>query len=236
MKRFLIFPLLASLLLISCQEILFHEEESTRELLLKDFHAVKFHGIYNIVFIQDSTNRLVITGKNDISSIEADVKDDTLFIDDHKKMSLNPSKNTLVLHFSNLDFMMFYDPVNVSNSDTIKADQFNVVAVGEIAEIRLVFRCNYFLAVNNSNTLGYLHFAGNAESCWIWNRYGSCMYADSLNCKEATVYNESVGDVSVNASDYLDVFIRGPGNVYYHGNPVITIGEKRGKGKLIRLD
>ena len=236
MKSFLIYLVLASFLIISCKEIFYNEEESTRELLLQDFRAMKISGICNMVLIQDSTNRLVITGKNDISSIDALVRDDTLIIDAHKKISFNPNKNTLVLHFSNLEYMMFYDPVNLSNTDTIKADQFNLVAVGEIAEVRLVFKCNHFLVVNNSNTLGYFHFIGKAESCWIWNRYGSCMYADSLLCKDAVIYNESIGDVNINASDNIEASIRGPGNIYYYGTPVIKIVEKRGDGKLIRLD
>ena len=236
MKSFIIYLVLTSFLIISCQKIFFNEDESTRELSFEDFHAVKISGIYNIVLIQDSTNRLVITGKNDIHSIDALIKDDTLIIDDHKKLSFNPSKNTLALHFSNLEYVICYDPVNVSNTDTIKADKFFFVAVGEIAEVRLVFECNNFLVVNNSNTLGYLHFIGKAESCWIWNRYGSCMYADSLLCKDAVIYNESIGDVNVNASDNILAFIRGPGNIYYYGTPVINIAENRGDGKIIRLD
>jgi len=236
MKKILIYIVLASVLIISCKEILFTEEESTREISLVDFHAVKFSGIYNIVLIQDSTNRLVITGRNDINSIDAIIKEDTLIIDDHKKISFNPNKNTLVLHFSNLEHIRCYGPVNLSNTDTIKADRFIFYALGEIAEVRLVFKCNYFLAVNDANTLGYLHFIGKTDRCWIWNRYGSCMYADSLRCRDAVIYNESVGDVSINATDNIEAFIRGPGNIYYHGNPVIKIGEKRGAGKIISLD
>jgi hypothetical protein len=236
MKSFFVYIILATFLIISCQKILFKEDESTREILLKDFHALKISGIYNFVLIQDSTNRLVITGKNDIHFIDALIKDDTLIIDDHKKLSFNPNKNTLVLHFSNLKYIDSSDPINLSNRDTIKADQFILIAEGEIAEVRLVFKCNFFLTTNNSNTLGYLHFIGKAESCWIWNRYGSCMYADSLLCKDAAIYNDSVGDVNINASDNIEAFIRGPGNICYYGNPVINLVEKRGTGKIIHLD
>ena len=236
MKRFLICIVLASVLIISCKEILFTGEESSREISLDDFHAVKFLGIYNIVLIQDSTNRLVIKGNNNINSIDALVNEDTLVINDHKKRSFNPNKNSLYLHFSNLQHIACYDPVNLSNTDTIKADQLTLYALGEIAEVRLVFRCNYFIAVNDANTLGYLHFIGKTQRCWIWDRYGSTMFADSLLCREAVVYNESVGDVRINASDNIDAFIRGPGNIYYHGNPIIKIGEKRGTGRIIRLD
>jgi ABC-type taurine transport system substrate-binding protein len=62
------------------------------------------------------------------------------------------------------------------------------------------------------------------------------MYADSLHCKNAAIYNESVGVVNINASDNIDAFIRGPGNIGYYGTPVINIVEKRGTGKIIRLD
>jgi hypothetical protein len=236
MKSFYIYLILVSVLIISCQKLLFNDDESTREIILKDFHAVKISGIYNFVLIQDSANRLVITGKNDINSIDAIIKNDTLIIDDHKKISFNPNKNALTLHFSNLTYIDSYDPINLSNKDTIHADQFSLVAEGEIAEVRLVFKCNHFYAVDNSNTLGYLHFIGKTETCWIWNRYGSSMYADSLRCKDAAIYNEYVGVVNINASDNIDAFIRGPGNIGYYGTPVINIIEKRGTGKIIRLD
>jgi len=235
MKSFYIYLILVSVLIISCKKILFNQDESTREIQLENFHALKISGIYNFVLVQDSTNRLVITGKNDIHSIDALIKNDTLIIDDHKKLSFNPNRNTLVLHFSNIKYLDSSDPINLSNRDTIKADQFIFIAGGEIAEVRIVFKCNFFLATNNANTLGYLHFIGKAERCWIWNRYGSCMYADSLHCKDAVIYNESVGDVNINASDNIEAFIRGPGNIGYYGNPVINLAEKRGTGKMIRL-
>ena len=236
MKSILIYLVFASFFIISCQKIFFNEDESTRELFFEDFHAVKISGIYNIVLIQDSANRLVITGKNDINSIDAVINDDTLIIDDHKKMSFNPGKNTLALHFSNLEYMVSYDPVNVSNTDTIKADQFLYAAIGEIAEVRLVVDCNYFLVVNSANTLGYFYFNGKANNCTFFNRYGCSIFADSLSCKNAEIVNESVGDVYINASENIKAFIWGPGNIYYYGTPVIEIAEKRGDGKIIRLD
>jgi hypothetical protein len=236
MKSYSFCLILVSVLLISCQKILFTENAGTREIIFRDFHAVKISGIYNFILIQDSTNRLKIEGKNDINSIDALIKNDTLIIDDHKNISFNPNKNTLTLHFSNLKFIDSFDPINLSNTGIIQADQFTLVAEGEIAEVRLVIKCNNFFALNNSNTLGYFHFIGETESCWIWNRYGSSMYADSLRCKNASIYNESIGDVHINASEFIDAFIRGPGNIGYYGSPVINIVEKRSTGKIMRLD
>lgn len=236
MKSFLTFLLLSTLLISACQKIFFNDDESTRELPLQDFHAVKISGIYNLLLIQDSTNRLVITGKNRINFIEADIIDDTLIIDDHKKTTFNPARNTLTLHFSNLKCMIFNDPVTLSNRDTIRADKFTLVAIGEIAEVRLLIKCNYLMALNSANTLGNFYFRGKAETGWFWNRYGSNMFADSLQCKDVVVYNESIGDVKVNASDNLLAFIRGHGNIYYIGSPVIKVSEQKGDGKIIPLD
>lgn len=236
MKIISICFVVTSLLIISCQKIFFNEDEKTREYVFKDFHAVKISGIYNIILTQDSTDRLVITGKNDINSIDAMVKNDTLIIKDHKRMSLNPEMNTLTLHFSNLKYMVTYDPVYVSNTDTIKADRFLYDAIGEIAEVRLVVDCNSFNVSNSANTLGYLYFYGKANDCEFFNRYGCSIFAGSLKCKSANIISESVGDVHINASENISVRIWGPGNIYYHGTPVIDIIEKRGDGRLIRVD
>lgn len=219
----------------SCHKILFNDEERTREIRLENFHAVKFSGIYNIILIQDSTNRLVITGKKDVNSISAIVKNDTLIIDDHKNMSFNPNKNTLALHFKNLQFMVTYNPVNVSNTGTLKGDYFEYNALGEISEVSLTVDCNNFTLVNSANTLGYFYLNGIADYCTIFNRYGSAVFADNLLCRNAEIINESIGDVHINASETIKAYIWGPGNICYYGKPAIEIIEKRGDGRLIRL-
>jgi hypothetical protein len=134
--------------------MLFNEDESTRELLFESFNSIKVSGIYNIVLIQDSTNRLVISGRNDIKSIDVVIDNDTLVIDDHKKMPFNPNRNTLAIHFTDLSYMVTYDPVNVSNEDTLKADQFIYYGIGEITEAKLVVDCNNLVVFNSANTLG----------------------------------------------------------------------------------
>ncbi|MCU0472383.1 MAG: DUF2807 domain-containing protein [Bacteroidales bacterium] len=236
MKYLLTYLLIASSFFVSCQKIFFNEDERTWEILLEDFHAVKIKGIYNIILTQDSTNRLVITGKNNINSISAVIKDDTLIINDHRGMSLNPDMNTLALHFSSLEYMVTYDPANVSNTDTIKADRFAYDAIGEIAEVRLVVDCNSIVVFNSANTLGYLYFYGKANNSTFCNRYGCCIFAGNLICKNAEIINESVGDVYINASENIKAYIWGPGNIYYHGSPAIEIAEKRGDGKVVRID
>jgi len=236
MKKFLIYLVTILLTIVSCQKILFDDDIRTNEIILEDFSAVEVYGIYNIVLVQDTTNRLVVTGSNDVNSVDALIKNDTLIIDNHKKVSFNAEKNRLVLHFTNLYHIATHDPVNISNRDTIKAGRFVYHGVGEITEAELVIDCNQLIVANSANTLGNFYFTGKASYCLLWNRYGSCMYADDLTCKDADIYTESVGPVNINASDHIRAFIRGPGNIYYYGYPLIDIEEKTGEGEIIKIN
>ncbi len=235
MKKPLIY-IVFLLLNVSCQKLLFNDAEGTREITLKDFHAVYVTGIYDLILIQDSTDKLVISGNRDINSITAEVINDTLYINDHKKMSVNPKKNTLTLHFSNIEHLATNDPVNISNTDTIRTDRFIYEGIGEIAEAKLVVDCTYFLAVNSANTLGYFHISGLAETAVFFNRYGGSMFAENLKCRNVEAINGSVGDIYLSASDNLTASIRGPGNIYYHGKPLIKISERTGTGNIVPLD
>jgi hypothetical protein len=235
MKNFLIYLVLSSFILTSCQKILFNEDETTREIILEDFKTVKIHGIFNIVLIQDSLNKVVITGKNNINSIDAWLQNDELIIDDPSKMSFNSDKNRLELHFSNLETLVTFNPVSVSNTDTLRADLFIYDAVVEVAEVNLVVDCN-ILVVGSANTIGNFRLSGKADYCYLYCRYGCNFFAGRLSCRYVEIYNESVGDVYIGACENIKAFIRSPGNIYYYGTPDIEIAEKRGDGRIISLN
>lgn len=233
MKYILKFILICTVMFASCQKILFRGEESSREILLKDFHNIDISGIYDIVFVQDSSNKLIIRGKNDINSIGTLVSNDTLLIDDHKKMSLNPARNMLEIHFRDVNYIITRDPVNISNRDTIHAELFQYCAVGEISETSLVLDCNYLVLATTSNSLGYFHLSGSSDYCDLSARYGCSIFAEHLLCENADILNESVGDIHTNASVKLRVWLKGPGNIFCHSEPETEIVEQSGKGRMI---
>ena len=236
MKSILIYISLVSVILVSCQKIFFNSEEETREIPLGYFHAVKISGIYNVVLTQDYENKLVITGKNDINSIDAMVIDDTLIIENHKNLPLNTEKNNLTLHLSSLEYLVTYDPVNISNTDTLKGDRILYEAIGEISEVNMTVDCDLLVLVNSANTLGTFYLYGKAATCSFFNRYGCTIFAAGLSCRYAEITNESVGDVHINASENIRAYIWGPGNIYYYGIPVIEVAEQKGKGTIIKLN
>lgn len=233
MKRTGLFILLF-VIASSCSRLFFNDENEVIERNIDpSFSVVDITGIYNLVLIQDSANKLIVSGSNDADLITCLVINDTLKIDDGKKISFNTERNSLELHFTNIAHLITRDPVNLSNVDTIRMNNFRLWAIGEISEVNLTIEVNLFEMANSANTLGHLYFNGEADYAYFFNRYGSSIFADSLKCSTAVVINESLGDVYVNARDKIQAYIWGPGKIYYYGNPEIVIEEKKGKGELV---
>lgn len=223
------------MIMCSCQKILFDDNEGTRTLLTGGFSSARIKGICNLVLVQDSTERIVVSGSNNIDAVKAAVINDTLVIDDGRGFSLNTKKNTIEIHFRTLEHLVTFDPVNLSNEGTLKGDRFSWDGIGEIAEASLLLDHNLVIICNSANTLGSIKLSGKVETLVIFNRYGGNVQADRLVCRNADITNESAGDVYVNASDQLVAYIWGPGNIYYHGDPVTSVREVKGTGQLIRI-
>lgn len=222
------------ILLASCQKLFFNDDEETHVITTGPFSAVIVNGIYNLILIQDSTDKLVITGSNNPGDINAEVKNDTLVIRDNRNFSLNPGRNTIEIHFRKLGYILTYDPVNITVEDTIRADRLSWDAIGEIAEGSLTIDCNLFILCNSGNTLGFITLRGRTDMLVVFNRYGGSVFASGLSCKHADITNESAGDVHVNASERLTAYIWGPGTIYYSSDPVIDIREVKGSGHVAR--
>jgi hypothetical protein len=208
-----------------------------KELSLDEYRYISIYGIYHLILKQDTIHRLTMEGTADvIADIEAQVISDTLVIRDaHKDLFRIEEKPTLYLQFSDLACLCTHNPAKVTNEDTLKLDHFYYYSIGEIGEASLTVECNYFGLDNSANTLGRFHIRGRTHIAKFFNRYGSSIYADSLVSQIVQVFNESIGDVYVNAAELLEIYIWGPGNIYYLGNPVIEIVENKNSGQVLKM-
>ncbi len=233
LKYLLMIPVIL-IMIVSCQEILFNDDPESREIMLENFSKIKVNGIFNITLIQDSLNKLVISGKHRISDIEADVNNDTLKID-QKSFSIEPERNSLELHFTTLQYLKTQHPVKLTVKDTIKADFFCYMAIGEIEEVYITIDCNYLIIFGGHNTLGNLFISGKCGYADLSARYGASLDAEGLICKRTEIYNSSAGDIRVNAAEEIKAYIVGTGNIYYRGKPAINLVENTGSGRMIQV-
>jgi hypothetical protein len=219
----------------SCGKIL-SEDEIIVKPDLENFSVARIEGIYNIVLVQDTINMVILSGNEHLNSISAMVINDTLNIRDHRNICLKPGRNDLEIHFRNLKYLITMDAVYVANTDTLRAETFYYDALGEISETDLLINCNYLYLCTSANTLGNIKLRGKAEYLSVFNRYGSSVIASDLQCREVYVTSQSIGNDYVNARDFLQVYLRGQGNIFYCGRPVTDIAERTGSGNLIRIN
>jgi hypothetical protein len=231
-----IFTVIAILLGISaCTEVLFSDEEQTKTFYPGSFNAVIVEGTCNLVLIQDSADMVIVRGTGRIDRIEVISVNDTLFIKDKTAFRTEPGRNTIELHLTGISYLATLHPVNLLSKGALKGDLLSVEGIGEIAEGRLYLDFNSVSFSNSANTLGNIRLIGKADYLSVFNRYGSNVFADSLRCRQADITNESAGDVFVSAHELLNAFILGTGNIYYIGEPVACLKERKGSGQMINI-
>jgi hypothetical protein len=228
------------LIFISCEGIFSKDKNEIirKDIALNRFNHIKIYGIYDVILIQDTVHKLTIEGAEDVvADIEAWVDNDTLIIRDmHKNLFRIEERPTLYLHFADITYLCTFNPAKVTNVDTLRLDWFYFYPIGEIGEAQLTVKCNFFGMDNSANTLGRFYIRGMTQTARFYNRYGSSIYADSLISRVVYVFNESVGAVYVNVGEELKVYVWGPGNIYYSGDPDVQIVERRNTGQVLKLN
>ncbi len=227
--------LLLVMLLNSCTKN--NNEAILKEQKLAHFDIAYVNAISDIVLVQDTGYSLIYKGSEEIyNDLSVNIIHDTLFITDTKKRLFKiDDRPTFYLHFENIRSLVTFKPAAISNKDTLKLNYFYVYSIGEIGEVELTVDCGTFGLDNSANTLGRYYIKGRADMVYMFNRYGCTLIADSLVCREARVINESIGDVYVHAEEILTVYLWATGNIYYIGDPMLQVVEKRNSGSLIKL-
>ena len=207
---------------------------------LTEFNNIRITDIFDLVLVQDSLNNIVLEGgKNLLPNVTTDIKNDTLIINNSTKCCWlrDYDKIKLYIHFTNIEHLVTYDPVSVISYDTVRSEHFEYYAIGEIGEADLILNCNYFRFDDSHNTLGHFKFRGKTDYSRFYINYGSSLYADSLISIKTDILYQTIGDIYVHVKEHLRVWIWGPGNVYYSGDPdLVETVEKRSTGTLIRAD
>jgi len=211
-----------------------------QEILLEDFKAIQVNDIFDIILIQDTIHKIVMEGsENLLPHVKTIIRNDTLLIENTLRCNWlrDYEKVTLSVHFQDLVHLVTHAPVNVVSHDTIRCDNLEYFAIGEIGEADLVLNCNYFRFDDSYSTLGLFKFRGKTVKSRFYVNYGSSVDAGDLISEKADIYLKTIGDVYINVTEHLSVWIWGPGNIFYSGNPgLVEIVEKRSSGKLIKVD
>jgi hypothetical protein len=238
--------LILSLLIISCEKGQLLDFAKRTGKTVTVFRPVE--DVFTKIYLNDDVN-LVITqgavyeiklegGENLLSGVETNIIDSTLTIRNKNTFNWLRSydyKITAYVTLPDLLDLRYEATSTVSNTDTLRGDSLFVVSTGGSGYINMLvdFNSTHF-SINNGSV--DMNISGKSGVNYIFsNGYGP-FHCSDLKTTFTYISNFSSNDCYINVDYLLEYKIKGLGNIYYKGDPVLVPVILSGEGKLIHLD
>lgn len=187
------------------------------------------------ILFGDDFQAEIEAGKNLLSLIETEVRDETLFIRNNNKCNWVRSYKVPVkvtLYCGQLESIIARGYGEIETLDTVRTDEFLVeqwLASG-IVKLRL----NTPSVFLKSNT-GPADFecSGTVDYLYAYNSSQGIFKLAEIQARKALIWNTGVGDIHVNVSDSLEMLIDRIGDIYFTGNPDYVEATITGSGEAI---
>lgn len=213
-------------------------EETKLEVPLESFNKLllREHIIYELV--QDSLNKLVITGgENLVKHIKYSVSDGLLELKNENRCNFFRSYKNKVkveIHFTDLINVHFEGTEPMTNLGTLKFNYLTFLIRDGAGPVNLNFDATVVMA---TITHGYGDFTFKGKVNYANFNVRSNGYCDAygLEVSDSLVaVNNSQGDMKINAHNTkLKAETDLDGNIYYKGVPTSIIFNQYGNGELI---
>jgi regulator of RNase E activity RraB len=235
---------LASFTISSCKKAedrrcyKFAGADAQKEILLENFHALDLGKKLEYVFINDSTNKVVLVGKeNLLNLVEIQNSNDTLYIDNHNKCDyfrkFKNNKIRVEIHYTELKYIYSEASEPLICLDTLKTETLQIEIRDGAGSSNFLVKVEN-ISIDAPHGWGDYLISGQAANAYIGIR--SNCFADVTNLKVTNYYyiaHESQGDLKVNPNNLvLYGYLKAGGNILYTGQFVGESMVKTGKGKI----
>ena len=226
--------------LYSCEKIILSDEgvDIDKVEVYEYFSKIAFYDIFEVELKTDSVFSVKLVSPEKFIeniSIQLDSGELTFYDKNFARWLPDYPRPRVTISFPRLDDQVLSrSPLKITTADTLRLERLKLVLLGQTGEYDLLMDVNYFQMVNSSDCFGYYYFRGKAKTAKIWPRGSSQVDASELITRNCNVYNNSIGDCFINASQKIEARLNTAGNVVYSGNPLeIIILEQSGSGRLI---
>lgn len=120
----------------------------------------------------------------------------------------------------------------ISSQDTLVCDTLDIWA-HQSGDVDLTLNAN--LIYTNQHTTGDITLKGNSAALSTWHAGEGYLYCEDLHVLNAFLHSKCSGNDYVRVQNDLVATIDWEGNIYYYGNPTVTL-KGSGIGKLIKQD
>jgi len=202
-----------------------------------DFHYVFVDDRTHLRLLPDPANRVEVSaGKNLLPQILTTVRNDTLFIENKNRFNfLRNFRDSIIvtLHSDHLQGMEYRGAGSVVSLGKMTVPKFSLHCSNGSGTLSLDMNSDSLFFYFNAGPAD-LTLSGNTHYLYLFGAGQGFLRASACKATNAQADCRSSGDFYVNAQSELLVDIAAAGNVYYYGNPSLTV-KNRGKGKLIAL-
>jgi len=199
-------------------------KEITIEQVLTEFDSLYVNSVFNVELIQDTINKISITGNEAfVNSTTFNIENNILILDNkHKCKFAKPKKNTVsvTIHVNEISAIYLNSSSKIFSNNTLtNSNEIGLIAKSKYNEADLIVNARVFYFWNNHLNGGKINVKGNVEIVKLWNTSLASINATKLKAISALVRNNSKGDCWVNVTKSIDCEITSTGNVFCKGNP-----------------
>ena len=222
----------------SCFKSIGKATEKTIELTSFDKLFLKEHIEY--ILIQDSTDKLVITGgKNLVNFIHWSIDDNqVLYLENDNKCNFLRKLDQIItceIHFTSLYNIQFEGTEAMKSIDTLISPYFTLLIRDGAGSVNLTLKS---IAINADISHGWGDYtlSGKTDFARIAARSNGFCDVQNLKIKDSVfVSSESVGKIKVSANGIpLRGEIKSFGDIWYYGTPTVISVKESSTGKLIK--
>lgn len=210
-------------------------QEVTRTIELAEFHTLEVNDIFDILLVQDSVNRAVVTcGQNNIDAIRMTIDQGVLALSQRTVMNWTSSyRHTLVeLHFNGLSSVVMNSSAKIESSDTIRSPEFSVTDNTLLGELDLLVSCNLFRMTVPNENWGIYRVRGKALKS-VFSLTGSAHFqTKELVTDSCDFFHSGLGDCFINARRIIKGTITRSGRVYYKNYPMLSVQIENKEGRI----
>lgn len=215
----------------------FAGKDTEKEISLTEFDKMKLFQKIEYVLIQDSLNKVVLKGgENLLNLIKVEIADGCLTMENNNKCAFLRSYDRKVkaeIHFTQLSDLEYQGTDNLTNEGTLNLSWFLFKILSGSSTVKLNMNADVVYAY----TAGYSDFTFTGKANYSNLVINSNSYCDTYGFEvkdSITVINNSVGLVKINADQInLKAEIKKSGSVWYKGFPVIQTYNQYGTGELL---
>lgn len=207
----------------------------TREVVA--FTGITVYNGINVTLEKADRYEAVLDGwSNLLPKVELTVSSEgMLTIKDCNKFDIvrNPNnKTTIHLYYNGeVKTITSHGDGVVSNVDTLHTPSLLILCEDASGSIELTVKTSDISIGTNNRNVGDIVLKGLSAGLGITNWGNAPINARDLEVVNCDITHRGPGDFYVNVSSTLNVDIYSIGNVYYKGNPTLTVN-RRGKGNV----